>query len=246
MLIVFVVLSNGTCNPNMDEESRSESEVRTMRKVLRWFGCRQGKGKVFCVGLGKTGTTSVEKAFKALGFKTGDQAVGEALIDAWIARDFEPIFEYCETADAFQDIPFCLPYTFQALHQRFPEASFILTKRGSAEEWWSSLTRFHSKLWTGGVRIPEREDLEKVAYRYPGFIWKVMRSVYPTDEDDIYNREKLIAFYEGYNRTVSDYFASSSARFLVVDVSKESDYVRFCEFLGCPLCGDAFPWENRT
>lgn len=40
-----------------------------------------GRKKVFVIGQNKTGTTSLEKAFKDLGFIVGDQRVAEILYD---------------------------------------------------------------------------------------------------------------------------------------------------------------------
>lgn len=85
--------------------------------------------KVFCVGRNKTGTTSIAKALRALGFKVGDQARAETLIEDWARRDFRKIVRYCRTADAFQDVPFSWPHTFEALDQAFPQSKFILTVR---------------------------------------------------------------------------------------------------------------------
>lgn len=71
--------------------------------------------KVFVVGRNKTGTTSIAGALKDAGFVVGCQQQAELLIDDWINRDFREIIKYCKSADAFQDIPFSLPYTYQAV-----------------------------------------------------------------------------------------------------------------------------------
>ena len=55
--------------------------------------------KIFCIGSGKTGTTSIGAALCSLGFRLGDQAQGELLIEDWARRDFRPIVEYCKTAE---------------------------------------------------------------------------------------------------------------------------------------------------
>jgi len=81
---------------------------------------------VFCIGLVKTGTTSLERALKDLGYRLGDQRKGEALLPAYAVRNFRPIVEFCLTADAFQDAPFSYPFTYIALDQSFPNARFIL------------------------------------------------------------------------------------------------------------------------
>ena len=117
------------------------------------------KSKIFCIGQVKTGTTSFESSLKELGFRMGNQPSIELLLKDWGKRNFKPIIEYCRSADAFQDEPFSLPFTFQAPDQAYPKSKFILTIRDSAEQRYQSLTNFHSKLF-GKDRIPSRKDLE--------------------------------------------------------------------------------------
>ena len=59
------------------------------------------KQKVFCIGLNKTGTTSLEKAMKDFGFLVGDQRQGELLFRDWVKRDFKRLVKYCKTAVFF-------------------------------------------------------------------------------------------------------------------------------------------------
>src|SRR2546429_7047723 len=83
--------------------------------------------RVFCIGLARTGTTSLEEALKVLGYRLGDQRQGELLLRAYVERNFRPIVEFCLTAEAFQDVPFSLPFTYIALDQSFPNAKFVLS-----------------------------------------------------------------------------------------------------------------------
>ena len=118
---------------------------RGLTRLGRRFGYVRTEGfqfrpfrtsKVFCVGRNKTGTTSLDVALRELGYLMGDQREAEWLIDAYAARDFKPIVEYCRSAEAFQDVPFSYPYTYVVLDQAFPESKFILTsprvRRGPA------------------------------------------------------------------------------------------------------------------
>jgi hypothetical protein len=74
--------------------------------------------KVFCIGLSRTGTTSLEQALRDLGYRLGDQHQGELLLPQYAVRNFRPIVEFCLTADAFQDAPFSFPFIYLALDQR--------------------------------------------------------------------------------------------------------------------------------
>lgn len=128
--------------------------IKTMALFLKT------KEKIFCVGNSKTGTTSLESTLHGFGYKLGNQIKAELLIFDWYKRDFRNIIKLCKTADAFQDAPFSLPFTFIKLDQYFKNAKFILTIRDTPEQWYNSLTKFHSKLWLDGKNIISVEELK--------------------------------------------------------------------------------------
>jgi hypothetical protein len=218
---------------------------------LRYMQCRNetkgsGEAKVFCIGLNKTGTTSIEKALKELGYQTGNQTNGELLIDQWAQRNFQPIIDLCYSADAFQDIPFSLPFTYQALDQAFPNAKFILTVRDNAETWYESLTRFHSKLWTNGRRIPTEKDLKNAFYLRDGYVARMCQCMFDTPNSDPYCKNLLLAHYERHLSNVRDYFRFRPDKLLEINIGKDDDYQRLCRFLGKDAIGNKFPWLNKT
>lgn len=145
---------------------------KVIRRILR-LGISLAKSvwkpKIFCIGRNKTGTTSLAKAIKDLGVIVAKQRPAELLIHDWSRRDFRRILRFCHTAQAFQDIPFSLPYTFQALDMRFPGSKFILTIRNNPDQWYHSLISFHSKLFGRG-KVPDYDDLKKATYVYPDWI----------------------------------------------------------------------------
>ena len=195
--------------------------------------------KVFCIGLGKTGTTSLERALGDLGYQLGDQANAESLLPAYAIRNFKPIVEFCLTADAFQDAPFSYPFTYIALDQSFPNAKFILSVRDNAEQWYRSLIRFHGNLFANG-RIPTKEDL--MSWHNPN-VWKANRILVNTPEDDLYHKPSLISYYERHNADVRDYFRHKS-NFLEINISDQGAYERFCRFLGKAPAAESFPKLN--
>jgi len=206
----------------------------------------KSKPKVFCIGQNKTGTTTIETVLKNFGYRLGNQVKGELLLEAWYQRDFKHIVKFCKSAEAFQDVPFSLPYTYQHLDVAFPNAKFILTERDSAEQWYQSLTKFHSKLLAYGVRIPSAEVLNVATYRRKGFAYKFNRYVYQTPETDVYNATLLKAHYLNYNQAIKAYFKSRPNKLLVINVAEAKDYGKLCAFLNQTPQGDDFPWENKT
>jgi tetratricopeptide (TPR) repeat protein len=204
-----------------------------------------GGRKVFCVGRNKTGTTSIEAALRSFGLTMGLQARGEMLKGDWARRDFSRILGLCRTADAFQDVPFSNPYTYQAVDAGFPRSKFILTIRDTAEQWFESLLRFHTKI-VGKGRLPTADDLRSFEYRYKGYLWDAFVMNYGDDERLLYNRDAYIASYIAHNRSVADYFRHRPDDLLVLNVGEPDSMRRLCEFLGVAYRGQEMPHLNRT
>ena len=205
-----------------------------------------GKQKIFCIGLNKTGTTSLKTAMQELGYSVGHQRTAEHLIVDWAKRDFKQIVKYCKTGQFFQDVPFSKPFTYMVLDHEFPGSKFILTIRNSPDEWYQSITTFHGKLWGKNGRIPTKEDLQNATYRYKGTPWISNRLTYSTPEDDPYNKAMLIDFYNRHNEQVMEYFRHRPDDLLVLNVAEDGAYNRLCAFLGAQPKRDSFPWKNRT
>lgn len=202
--------------------------------------------KIFCIGQNKTGTTSLKDALKDFGYKFGHQYRAAMLIDAWHQRDFKKIVKYCQTAEAFQDIPFSMAYTYQHMDMAFKNAKFILTERDDTEQWYQSITRFHTKIWGDGINIPTEVELKNQPFLYKGFAYKYINYAFNTPANDPYNKQILMANYVNYNNAVKDYFRSRPDKLLVVNVSRPEDYDKLCQFLKQPNIKNEFPWKNKT
>jgi Sulfotransferase domain len=201
--------------------------------------------KVFCIGSNKTGTTSLEAFLKSLGFALGDQAAGELLVHDWAVRNFEPIIALARSAEAHQDIPFSLPFTFIALDQAFPGSKFILSVRNDAEQWYHSLTGYHEMV-IGKGRRPTADDLKDCPYRYKGWLFEVMQLIYGVSEQAPYEKSLLITQYENHNRTVAEYFRSRPESLLIVNLEEENAAERIMDFLSLPYAGETMPHLNRS
>jgi Sulfotransferase domain len=201
--------------------------------------------KIFCIGSGKTGTTSTGAALSLLGYKVGDQGEAELLIEHWARRNFGPIIEYCHTADAFQDIPYCLDYTYVALDQAFSGSKFILTVRKNSSEWYESMVRFHTKI-VGKNRLPTSDDLKEFPYRYPGWIWRAHTLIYGCDEYSLFDRDLYIQQYRLHAAAVLDYFLHRPGDLLILNVSRPNAMDRLCRFLGKQRDGLEMPHLNSS
>jgi len=224
--------------------------ITLLKVFLRlFFGYFQtqgkGKKKIFCIGRNKTGTTSLKRAMTDLGYVVGSQRAAEMLLRDWARRDFTLIAAYCRTGEFFQDIPFSLPYTFQAMDMHFPGSKFILTIR-DPESWYKSMIEFHRLESVHGDKITSLEKLKDVDYCYKGYAYETKAFVYDLPGDDPYHKETLINHYNFHNQMVRDYFRNRPEDLLVLNVAEAGAYKKLCEFLGKTPVADEFPWDNRT
>lgn len=221
--------------------------IAVMSGLVRDVTLSYGKSKIFCVGRNKTGTTSLAVALREMGFVVGVQHLAESLLPDWGMRDFRRIIRYCYSAQAFQDIPFSLPYTFQALDMHFPGSRFILTVRDSPEQWYESLMRFHGNGNAfGKERMASLSALKEVKYGYKGFAYDARVLVHDCTENDPYNKNILMDHYNFHNQMVRDYFRNRPQDLLVLNVAEEGAYRKLCNFLDRPCIREDFPWENKT
>jgi len=207
----------------------------------RWKGLR----KVFGIGMGKTGTTSLERALLELGYHIGPQAKFERHFDAWAAQDYSGLLADIQRYEAFQDVPFCLPGTYRLLYEHFPDARYVLTVRDSSEQWYRSLCRFHSRLFGRDGALPTESDLQAATYISPGWVFRASR-VYGTPPGQPYHRKTLLGVYERHVREVQDFFARRRGSLLVLNVAEPDAFSRLAAFLQRPQVARPFPHLNKT
>jgi hypothetical protein len=202
--------------------------------------------KYFCIGRNKTGTTSMHKAFEELGFVVGYQKEAELLIEDYFKNDYKRIIKYCKKAEVFQDVPFSMKDTYKTLDKEFPNSKFILTIRDNSDQWYNSLTKFHTKLFGNG-NIPTWEDLKNAEYIYKGWIYNNFINNYGlTEMDNPYDKDILITHYEKHNQDIINYFKGRPDDLLIINLSEKDTYLKFCNFIGVVPKRKTFPWENKT
>ena len=180
---------------------------------------------------------------KNLGFRLGDQREAELLLDDWAKRDFRRLIGYCRSADAFQDIPFSLDYTFQAMDAAFPGSKFILSVRDDADQWYRSLTRFHAKR-RGLDQPPTAEQLKADPYVWTGFMWHASQLMYGVDESNVWDEGIYKRMYVRHIESVQDYFKHRPDDLLTINLAAEDSMQRLCEFLKVPISAGKMPKLN--
>lgn len=187
------------------------------------YDTRPYSSKVFCVGLSKTGTTSLTEALRILGLFTwqcSPWTIGASHFNSDvsdISLDLSSLKDYSAAAD----LPIC--GLFRELDKEFPGSKFILTTR------------------------PEEKWVDSAMHQLKGFcesqgeIGAIARWGYGTDTID---REVLLQRYREHNRQVLEYFKDRSD-LLVLDMDEDNQWTKLCSFLNLPEPGCAYPYLNK-
>jgi len=211
--------------------------------------------KIFVIGLNKTGTTSTEQALIELGYKMGNQADAELLGEYVLFGNYQFLIKYLKTAEAFQDIPFSIRGFYKILHQKYPQAKFILTVRRDADTWCQSLINFTKKnLKSQNIEFGDKvtiNDTKKIVYRYPMMYARLSKMLWTgdrhfiNDDEPLYNEEYLKYYYNQHIEESKEYFRNNE-NFLILNVESQGAYKELCTFLGKEPLKDEFPHLNKT
>ena len=174
--------------------------------------------KVFCIGLGKTGTTSLKEALRILGYR---------LIR--LPLDWKGITDF----DAA--LPGVSAAMFAELDAAYPDSKFILTVRDE-KKWLKSVSAHLKNNATAERRAMDAEMPLRPFARaklYNGDLW--------------FNEEHIgdyLNTYREYNRGVEEYFRDRDD-LLILDIEHGDGWEKICDFLGRPVPDKPLPWKNR-
>lgn len=197
----------------------------------RWSNRLRGKPKVICLGLNKTGTSSLHAAFQLLGLKSlhgpyvFNEKVGLAL------RENRRLLHYLDEYDAFSDIFMphglssepLLDYPNRAeflarIDREYPGSRFILNSR-DRDRWLNSRERHVAR------------NLEDPAYRG---IWTRIEP------------DPWLAEWQQHHEQVRAYFSGRPSDLLVMDVTAGDGWNALCPFLDLPVPDQSFPHSNAS
>lgn len=175
--------------------------------------------KIFCIGFHRTGTSSLSKALRILGYRVSKVEL-EVYKNRHIAQEvYEIAFALVDQYDAFSDNPW--PIIYQALDQKYPGSRFILTLR-STESWVASMVKYF-----GTAKTPMRKWIYGVGN--------------PAGNEAIY-----AARYERHNREVLEYFRGRPNDLLVMNFADGDGWEKLCAFLHKEIPPVPFPHTNKA
>jgi hypothetical protein len=181
--------------------------------------------RIFGIGMHKTATTSLFKAFRILGYDSEHwknahwaRAIWREMADTGKSNTLERNY-------ALSDLP--IPILYKELDRSYPGSKFILTIRDDAS--WIDSVRRHWSFDTNPFRRQWDDD------PFSHFIHK---QIYGTKN---FNHEIFLERYRRHNAEVIDYFKNRPNDLLVFN---SSGWLELCKFLGHPIPDTNYPVMN--
>ena len=162
--------------------------------------------RIFCVGLNKTGTKSLARAFELLGLRALHNATRATEALSRAAAQGVPLLTWVDDYDCYTDAPFYRCY--RQLDQQYPDSRFILNTRDDAS--WVHSRCEHDSRWNR-LRRSADEPLR------------------PCDPD------QLLAFKRRKEAEILAYFDARPGHFVVLDIPAGQGWRELCGFLSLPL-----------
>jgi hypothetical protein len=181
--------------------------------------------KVFGIGWAKTGTTTLGKCFRILGYNHQSQRMD--LVRDVMQGNFERVRLVVSQQDSFEDWPWII--LFRELDTMFPNSKFVLTTR-DPEKWLRSYRNMLSREQLQGQVAEEMTEIRRFLYSLP----------FPHVTE-----EQLVGRFIAHNNEVKEYFANHPEALLVVNWERGDGWTELCEFLGKSVPSEPFPHENR-
>jgi hypothetical protein len=199
---------------------------------VRW----RRRGKIFGIGLSRTGTTSLHRALELLGLDSihfPDDARTRREILGFLPGGGDRLhLSVLRRCDALSDTPVCA--TFEALDAAYPGSRFVLTVRDK-QEWLISCQAY----WSLGLDEFIHEQPDDPWAVYMGAIGRALYGVPGFDAG------RFSAAYDAYEERVARHFEGREADLLVLNLFNGEGWPELCAFLDRPVPEMAFPHENR-
>lgn len=175
--------------------------------------------KVFCVGLGKTGTTTFGVAMARMGYR--HCGFNAHLLKHYADGNWNELLDTIKSFDSFDDFPW--PLCYEWISEKCPESRFVLTLRAAPEVWYQSLVR-HARFGLG------TEKNRLIAYG---------------KQDPAEDREYHLDLYQRHRTEVEAHFHNQQERLLIVCWEQGDGWKELAEFLGTEAPREPFPHANH-
>lgn len=185
--------------------------------------------RIFGIGMHRTATTSLHKAFQILGFDSLHWGTGEAP-RIWREMHRSGRSATLEQWYALSDLP--IPLLYRKLDAAYPGSKFVLTVRDE-QKWLASVER----LWQ-----PEHNPNRWMWDAYP-FSHRIHTVLYG---QRAFDAAVFLDRYRRHNAEVMEYFKNRPGDLLVMDMEAGAGWPELCGFLDVTVPSARYPVENRT
>lgn len=208
---------------------------------------------IVCIGLNKTGTSSFVSSLQKLGYDKFSEAIAIQTISQDVHHgDLNSMFSSLENEryNLYNDVPYSFPSMYEKMYQRRPDDVYVLTVRSDVSKWVKSVINFYPLL--GHKNSELRRDK---SFMHTEFTNGESRHLVNHENplyhswgiDDTTNLEdKLNKVYTEHNERAIKFFTNNRSNFIVVDVSKENELLRLCNWLKIETDNNNFDWVNKT
>lgn len=184
--------------------------------------------RVFGIGLHKTATTSLHKAFQTLGFDSLHWGKGEAPT-IWQEVAAAGRSQTLERFYAASDLP--IPLLYKQLDKAYPGSKFILTVRDEAK-WLKSVER----LW----------DPKYNPTRWQWDVWPISNRLHKALYGRVdFDAQTMLERYLRHNAEVRHYFRNRPEDLLVLNMENDG-WSSLCAFLNKAIPAESYPREYVT
>jgi hypothetical protein len=183
--------------------------------------------KIFCIGLNKTGTSSLHRAFEILGFSSVHHVSKEGYLQVIMHENKlnnKKLLTGIDHYDAYSDWAMTnTKHFFKTLDKEYPGSKFIYNTR-PVDDWIKSRT----------AHVKSFDNLEKLQKEQPENNWFNLRT-------DIWKQE-----FKEHEEDVTSYFKERKADYLHFDVTNGSGWEELCNFIQVPIPNTPFPNLNKS
>lgn len=221
--------------------------------------------KVVCVGLNKTGTTSFTNSMTEIGYKFLPEIDAAVCTHEAVNGEFTNLFELIKNPrfNAYEDVPFSLPGVSEKIIEEFQDIKYVLTVRDSPLKWVNSVKRWFPKIH-GSIdfldinkqnSFPESnefysQDVIRSGIDEEGisllFQTQHLKECWKIDTSNKTFDQALFDFYESYNYQTENKLKELKRDYIILDVSREGELGRLCEWLGVETNEKNFVWANKN
>ncbi len=180
--------------------------------------------KVICLGWQKTGTSTLIRALRTMGYKSNKCVTYQTHL-AYGRVNLNHVLEFVALNDSVSDFPF--PLLYREIDEHFSGCRFILTTRDPCE-WQESFEKHAHRLTNGKI--------DETIY---GFNPKSVA-------DNTHLAQQACDRFMAHNQEIIRYFEGRQGDLLVWDLTANAEWGPLCDFLNEPQPEEPFPWTNKA